>query len=126
MITKKDVLKEWVEYGNCKGIYCSECPYQIHSNKCLMSNLIRIGAMAILRQNRKKFDPNKILTCVTADKAKVGMRGYFADDLSELKINFNSNALYELLSIHSEGYIYRFGNTIDDYVLFYPIDEVEE
>ncbi len=66
--------------------------------------------MAILRQNRKKFDINKILTCVTADKAKVGMRGYFADDLSELKINFNSNALYKLLSIHSEGYIYRFGN----------------
>ena len=77
------------------------------------------------------FDINKILTCVTADKAKVGMRGYFADNLADLKSRFKNNEVYELEQVQDISYGYRFqidnGFAIDGihYALFYPIDEVE-
>lgn len=131
MKTKREVVESIAKHKDCV-ISCSECPYfSFYTKKeksCVAKKLLGIGAMAILRQNRKKreFDKNKILTSVTADQAKVGMKGYFADDLSELKDNFNSNALYKLSVIYNETYIYRFGNKMNDYVLFYPIDEVEE
>lgn len=129
MKTKREVLEYFVKYGTCKHLKCSEeCPYNNKSKSyCYLSTeLKKIGARAILRQNRKKFDINKILTCVTADKAKVGMKGYFADYLSQLKTNFNRNALYKLTVIYSEDQVYRFGNKINDYALFYPIEEMEK
>lgn len=101
----------------------------INKQRVALLDYVKSGAMAILRQNRKKrgFDPDKVLTCVTADKARVGMRGYFADDLNSLKRGFNSvHVSHKLTEIHSEVYIYRFGNKIDDYALFYPIDDEEE
>ena len=139
MKTKREVLELFARWGYCKGIDCSECPY--NSEDCCVvgvdlsnNRLAKIGAMAILRQNRKKgeFDINKILTCVTADKAKVGMRGYFADNLADLKSRFKNNEVYELEQVLDISYGYRFqidnGFAIDGihYALFYPIDEVEE
>lgn len=140
MKTKREMLKLHVQGKNCKGIPCEKCPFWNKNapsgEKCLITNerLARIGAMAILRQNRKKgeFDINKILTCVTADKAKVGMRGYFADNLADLKSRFKNNEVYELEQVLDISYGYRFqidnGFAIDGihYALFYPIDEVEE
>ena len=129
MKTKKEILKQFAEFGHCNGIKCqTECPYYM-SKHCPNVDLNRIGAKAILRQNRKKrgFDINKILTCVTADQAKVGMRGYFADNLTELKIQFKCGTLSPCIEIQNEDFINRF--VADDglgYALFYPIDEVED
>lgn len=130
MKTKREILEHFVEYGNCENITCAnDCPYFSSNNKCPDLDLRKIGAMAILRQNRKKreFDPDKILTCVTADKAKVGMRGYFADNISTLKQFFENNNVYELKRVLDEDTLYRFENSnYIAYALFYPIDEVEE
>ena len=133
MKTKREVLEEFVTYGDCKHIKCEDCSYNINNNfDCKLqtgSKLSQIGAMAILRQNRKKreFDPDKILTCVTADKAKVGIRGYFADNISTLKQFFENNNVYELKRVLDEDTLYRFeSSNYIAYALFYPIDEVEE
>lgn len=130
MKTKREILEEFVKDRRCVFIDCTDCAYQ--NNGCgrgsntLYHKLCKIGAMAILRQSKRKFDPNKVLTCVTADKAKVGMKGYFGDDLAELKCNFKNNYFHKLLFVNEEYYAYRFKSEINDYALFYPIDEVEE
>ena len=123
--SKRDVLETVVKIGSCKDIECDECPYD--SIRC-HDRFFKIGAMALLRMfpEKREFDTDKILTCVTADKAKVGMRGYFADNLTVLKINFERNFVQELLSIQSEKFSHRFHNVTNVYALFYPIDEVEE
>jgi hypothetical protein len=131
MKTKREVLEEFAKNGDCENINCKkECPY-CFSDKCLDLDLRKIGAMAILRQKRKKtkFDPNKVLTCVTADKAKVGMKGYFADSLEFLKKEFAVNNIYTLYSINDESCCERFVDKTNylSWTLFYPIDEeVEE
>lgn len=128
MKTKRAVLEYFAEHSDCEGIECKLCPYRKSGRCSLPKDLKRIGAMALLRQNPKKreFDPSKILTCVTADKARVGMRGYFADDLVGLKTNFKNNAIYRLLGIYEEDCTYRFESEHNEYALFYPIDKVEE
>ena len=75
MKSKREMLKHIVQTKGCYPIKCEECPYndRCTSDDSLLSNLARIGAVTVLRQNRKKFDPSKVLTGVTADKAKVGM-----------------------------------------------------
>lgn len=129
MLTKRQLLEIIVKYGRCKGVNCEECPY---IKTCANVRLKRIGAMAILRKNRKSkskervFNPDKILTCVTADKARVGMKGYFGDDLAGIKSNFENNILYELSKVYKENYPCRFINKRNEYALFYPINEEEE
>lgn len=130
MTTKREILESFVLNGSCEiEPDCSLCQYKntkaCNNRSLLRARLTRIGAMAILRQNRKKreFDPDKILTCVTADKAKVGMKGYFGDDLVGLKSSFERNFVQELLNIQGERFSHRFHNVINVYALFYPIDE---
>lgn len=115
MKTKREVLESIIQHGSCRELICTDCPYD--SIRC-HDIFFRFGAMAILRQNRKKkeprvFDESKILTCVNADQAKVGMRGYFADGLAGLKMKFNNNKLYKLLGVCDEGCTYRIENTIE-------------
>lgn len=132
MLTKKEILEEFAKKGNCNSIECKDCPW--NSRRCcyMGKELKRIGAMAILRQNRKNkskrrvFNPDKILTCVTADKARVGMKGYFGDDLAGIKSKFEKNIIYELSGVYNENYPCRFINKRNEYALFYPIDEEEE
>lgn len=111
------------------GIKCSDCPY--NDDTCgylttLTIKLAKIGAMAILRQNRKskkrEFDPSKVLTCITADQVKKGMKGYFADNLIDLKKKFNNKVTSELLEIRDDSRSFRFRDKDSDYTLFYPID----
>lgn len=128
MMTKRQVLKAIIKTGNCRAIECYECPYHEQPKGCVAS-LRKIGAMAILRQNRKKreFDPNKVLTCVTAYKAEVGMNGYFADNLASLRGEFIQKNVQTLTRTFSEGVCARFeANNYISYILFYPIDDVEE
>lgn len=137
MLTKRQLLEHFLKEGNCADIYCRDYPYSNgpfcdSRGSTMEGRLTKIGAMAILRKNRKSkskervFNPDKILTCVTADKARVGMKGYFGDDLVEIKSNFKNNILYELSKVYKENYPCRFINKRNEYALFYSIDEVEE
>ena len=126
MKTRREVLEEIAKNGDCKNIICKEeCPY-CFSDRCPNLDLRKIGAMAILRQNRKKreFDLNKVLTCVTADKAKVGMKGYFGDSLAFLRTKFeNDEQIFELMEILDEKCWSRFRHSDGiTYALFYPVD----
>ena len=87
--------------------------------------------MAILRMFPEKpeprvFDKSKILTCVTADQAKVGMKGYFADSLQTLEERFRNKIVYTLEAIYKAKCRDRFLAEGYSFALFYPIDEVEE
>jgi len=133
MKTKREILEAFVTYSDCKHIKCEDCSYNINNNfDCKLqagARLSQIGAMAILRQNRKKreFDTNKVLTCVTADKAEVGMNGHFADCLADIKSQFNTKHIRTLSEIRDEEAYERFIDQAGtSWALFYPIDEVEE
>ena len=77
-----------------------------------------------------EFDRSKILTVVTADQAKVGMKGWFSNDISSLKIYIErGDEQKELQSVdfHSE-YTFREQYPIDGsfackYRYFYPAPE---
>ena len=100
MKTKRQVLEEIVKTGKCR-------------------------AMAILRQNRKKrgFNPNKVLTCVTAAQAKVGMKGYFSDNLVSLREQFARKNIQTLTRVFSEEVFARFeADNMVNWALFYPIE----
>ena len=129
MVTKREIFEQFAKGENCINIECENCPFYKYSYGCTVSRrLSSVGAMAILRMfpEKREFDLSKILTSVTADKAKVGMKGYFADNLAELKLNFKNNILYELIRVREENWVYRFESEHIEYALFYPIDEVEE
>lgn len=61
MKTKREDLKLLINH--CSKVYCARCSYLSNCTISaeLISELTRIGAMAILRQNRKKrvFDKSK-------------------------------------------------------------------
>ena len=58
MKTKREMLKHFAKYGNCIGIYCTDCPYFTKDRFCQRpSCLTRIGAMAILRMFPEKKKP---------------------------------------------------------------------
>lgn len=131
MKTKREVLEQFAKCGNCEGIKCTDCPYDCpydDSKHCLHDDLRKIGAMAILRQNKKKFDPNKVLTCVTADKAKVGMRGYFGITIRHIKDNIEKGKIDVLSNVEDNTeYLSPFKREdAEHFPLFYPIEEVEE
>ena len=134
MKTKREILKAFALNGSCGELSCSLCQYN-KTKACtncslLRDKLIRIGAMAILRMfpEKREFDINNVLTCVTVDKAKVGMKGYFGDSLAFLRTKFeNREQISELVEICDENYMCRFRHNDGlIYSLFYPVEEVEE
>ena len=125
MMTKREILKSFAETGNCPSYFdCGDCPYKRRCYK-LQAIFRKIGARELLKRfpEKRKFDKSKILTCVTASQAKIGSKGYFADDLTELRIKFNNNELYELLTVYAEDCTYRFSNERNEYAIFYPVEE---
>ena len=70
-----------------------------------------------------KFDKSKILTVVTADQAKVGMKGWFADTLGLLEENVNCHNPSELTDVLDERCIHRFETNLIPWSLFYPAPE---
>lgn len=76
--------------------------------------------------DERGFDPNNVLTCVTADQAQVGMKGYFADCLTTLREKFAQKYIQTLTRIFYEGYCARFeADNRACWMLFYPIEELE-
>jgi hypothetical protein len=132
MKTKREILLEYVKSASCGEEKCGQCQYYYDktctSCSLVRDKLIRIGAMAVLRMFPKKreFDINNVLTCVTADKAKVGMKGYFGDNLEFLRTKFEEKDIRTLTEIRDESYGLRFREKIDSWALFYPLNEVEE
>lgn len=61
MKTKREVLKEFVTYGDCNHTKCENCSYSIINNfNCKLhagAKLSQIGAMAILRMFKEKKKP---------------------------------------------------------------------
>lgn len=75
-----------------------------------------------------KFDETKIYTSVNADEVEVGSKGYFADDIYELKCiveNDDTGKLKELTYIEDTTYSNRFSSDIS-YNLFYLVEEPAE
>jgi hypothetical protein len=133
MKTKREVLKTFITEGSCGDIKCIECPYlnvRCKFPSTIQDSLARIGAMTILRMfpEKREFDPDKILTCVTADKAKVGMKGYFGDNIASLRTKLEKGGqISELIEILDEKNWCRFRYSKGIvYALFYPINEEEE
>lgn len=129
MITKREVLKSFALNGSCPEVKCKQCPYD-NTDACayhsvLRDKLIRIGAMALLRMfpEKREFDIDKILTCITADKAKVGMKGYFGDSLASLRNQFERRMqTTELVEILDEECMCRFRQSEGlIYSLFYLV-----
>lgn len=128
MKTKREVLEEYVKSASCGVIQCDECPYRY---KCFQgegihNTLVKIGAMTVLRQSRK-FNTRNILTTATAYKARVGMKGCFADSLAVLREEFAQKNIQTLTRILSENACGRFeADNCLNWILFYPIDEEVE
>lgn len=132
MNTKREVLKYIAKTGSCPVyIDCTDCPYKRRCYK-LLAIFRKIGARKLLEMfpEKREFDKSKILTCVTADQAKVGMCGYFGNSINEVKDNFIRKNSFVLETINENIGCYVFDYTDQDltfsYPLFYPIDEEEE
>ncbi len=75
-----------------------------------------------------EFDKSKILTCVTADQAKVGMKGWAScaleDLISKVESNEQTVELIDVLKLHERKFITkgRSGHTLS-WPLFYPAPE---
>ena len=67
-----------------------------------------------------EFDKTKILTCVTADQAKVGMNGWVADTLSVLMRRVKECHPTTIAVITGESMEKRFVSDANAYALFYP------
>lgn len=68
-----------------------------------------------------EFDKSKILTCVTADQAKVGDIGWFGDTLPFLKGRVGNEEPMRLGQIVGEAQYHRFVTYMNlAYALFYP------
>lgn len=132
MKTKREVYETYKKHGFCQGISCDECPFDCYKCEDFAERLKKIGAMAILRMFPKKeeprvFDKSKILTCVTADKAKVGMRGYFGITIRHIEENIEKGNIDVLSNVEdNKWYLSPFKREdAEHFPLFYPIDEVE-
>ena len=76
-----------------------------------------------------KFDENRVYTLVTADKVRIGSKGYFSDNLKDLKyiVEQDCSMRYEKITeIKNNSYAARF--EIEGYLfgLFYLVEEPVE
>lgn len=130
MITKREVLERVIEHNTCFNVKCDDCPF-IESESCnLLSSLVNLGAKEMLKTLPRELDRTKVLTCVTADQAKVGQKGIFANCLASLenKYKYKYDDQYTLIEVKGVKCENRFVDEDGDfYSLFYPIDnEVKE
>lgn len=127
-MTKKEILTDIVKNGTCIRVHCGECPYyeKYESGQC---GLRKIGAMAILRQNRKAyFDKSNVLTCLTADKGIIFGKGYFGMSLHDIKHKIEKKSPVEILRgvVLDDSYLNRFLDSDGQlFPLWYPLDYLE-
>ena len=130
MLTKREVLEGLAKHGHCEVFDCRTCPCNEVSFTCkFIDEVKKLGAKEMLKTLPREFDKTKVLTCVTADQAKVGQKGIFANCLASLenKYKYKHDDQLTLIEVMGAKCEYRFVNEDGAfYSLFYPIDEVEE
>ena len=77
-----------------------------------------------------EFDKSKVYTVLTADEVKVGSKGYFADNLTDLEAFVaaeDEHCFNEIHHIASPDNAYRFSfkDIVGNYALFYLVEEPE-
>lgn len=78
------------------------------------------------------FDKSKVYTVMTADKVKIGSKGYYADcpKVLEERVNSDNKAYYNtLVEIAPTSEVYRFkpgASFSSEYALFYLVEEPEK
>lgn len=76
-----------------------------------------------------KFDKSRVFTVANANEVVAGSKGYFADNMSDLrdKVEDDGTIIGELLHVMTDDYEYRF-ETYDSYRfgLFYLVEEPKE
>jgi hypothetical protein len=71
-----------------------------------------------------EIDRTKILTAVTADQAKVGQKGWFADSISGIRATASRCEPKKLIQINTEDSLHRFMEDANySWSLFYPAPE---
>lgn len=72
-----------------------------------------------------KFDKTRVYSICNADEVKVGSKGFFADNISDLKKKVNEgHELLTLVKIYGEKSATRFSiSPISSYILFYLVEE---
>lgn len=74
-----------------------------------------------------EFDKSKIYTAANADEVKIGSKGYFADNLMDLKsVVEEEYNLSEITTIGGEYFQSRFRTGSGVYSLFYLVEEPKE
>lgn len=75
-----------------------------------------------------KFDKTRVYSICNADEVKVGSKGFFADNISDLKKKVNEgHELLTLVKIYGEKSATRFSiSPISSYILFYLVEEPKE
>ena len=75
-----------------------------------------------------KFDKTRVYSICNADEVKVGSKGFFADNISDLKKKVNEgHELLTLVKIYGEKSATRFSiSPVSSYILFYLVEEPEE
>lgn len=75
-----------------------------------------------------KFDKTRVYSICNADEVKVGSKGFFADNISDLKKKVSEgHELLTLVKIYGEKSATRFSiSSISSYILFYLVEEPEE
>ena len=73
------------------------------------------------------FDKNKVYTALNADEVKVGSKGYFADNLEDLRAFVSEDDdPRTLIEVMGEEYRCRFHEGENIWNLFYLVEEPEE
>ena len=131
-LSRRKVLKVLATKACCFGIECSICPYSnegVDGQCAIKVEALKLGANELLK-DLDDFDKSKILTCVTMEKAKVGMRGFFGNTVDEVKKNFYDREAFTLARIDDDGAGYHVFEYDDDitytFPLFYPEDPEED
>ncbi len=74
--------------------------------------------------SKMEFDKSKILTAVTADQAKVGQMGWFADDIETIELRLKQKEKRMLVAVEPKDCAFRFtANKSESFALFYPAPE---
>lgn len=69
---------------------------------------------------KREFDESKVINTLHADKAVVGKKYFYADDISELKENVEGNSCYQGEYERMEAGYFLVDNTLG--YLLYPVD----
>ena len=77
-----------------------------------------------------EFDKSKVYTALNADEVKIGSKGYFANNIANLKdkVELSNLSLFEVTEILDESDKFRFKSEVTGEVfnLFYLVEEPQE